>query len=83
MPLLAFYFNAEYATEILSLQEFFSAHNSQHLFPQDVVFIGVSRETFQQILRNSAIVDAIVSNRLLPLNNPQRWVTLAVSSLYR
>ena len=70
----------EYSTEILSLLEFLTNHNSLYLFPNNIILIGVTAGGFQEILHNNHIaVDAIISSRLLPSSNQQRWPVLSVS----
>lgn len=81
MPLTVYYLTTEYSTEILSLLEFLTIHNSLYLFPNNVILIGVTAGGFQEILHNNNVaVDAIISSQLLPSSNQQRWPVLAVSS---
>lgn len=80
MPLTAYFLNSEYSSETKALTEFLNQRNSSHLFPNEVILVGVSADTFQHTLRcNSVAFDAIVSNRLLPSSSPERWVVLTVS----
>lgn len=84
MPLTVYYLNSEHSTEIFSLIEFLTILNSLHLFPNDETLIGISAESFQQtLLSNNVAFDAIVSRRLLPSNNQQRWLELQVHSVIK
>jgi hypothetical protein len=81
MPLTVYYLNAEHSTELLSLIEFLVSCNSLHLFPNCIVLLGVTVESFQQALRQNIVpFDAIVSDRLLLSPVRQRWQVLAVST---
>lgn len=81
MPLTVYFLNSEHQSEIQSLTDFLRVRNSLHLFPNEVVLLGVSADTFQHTLRcNSVACDAIASNRLLPSSSPERWIVLTVST---